>query len=901
MRALMIAAVLLGLVFGQAFGGESAPKAAPAGQAILGEGSNWRCFYSWQSPVKRVDNALAVATYGGWFDWSANTPPPPANWVAPDFDDRQWLRWHIGNTRDKAFRYGFSTGPNVALQCLRGRFRVEDPAKAQGMTLSLEYRGGVVVYLNGKEIARGHLPKDGKIEPLTLAEDYPPEAFIKADKNPIQLEFHDPESNPDRVERRIRKLEAIAIKPEDLRKGVNVLAIELHRTPDFGTGLDKQTLSHQAAWNTAGLVDLDLLAEAGAEPNIARPTGIQVWNASVLDRSSPYDYADPCEPLGPVIIPAMRNGSFTGKVIVSSGSALRGVKAECADLVGADGNGKIPAAAVSIRYTVRDDITLCRWRVGPGGLWDSLVATPPAEQKPYEKGGGAMQPILIKVKVPADAAAGEYQGKLTINAEGSKPVEALVRVRVADWQLPDSKDWTGGHLAFVQSPDTLALYYKVPQWSEEHWRLIEESLKLMGEMGNRYVWIPLICRTNFGNEQSMVRWVRKEVSGVNVQVSGNEKKDGAAVPDTRNLTPDTCSRDYAVFDRYLDLVQKYMKPDVVCLYIWDRYTGESMKGGKDVILGPTLVTRLDPATGKLEDMEVPTLGTPEAKALWVPVCKEIRDRLEKRGLLAATMMGLNGDYYTPTQSIANMIPELMPGMKWVSNSHEDMRGRAVCKVLPVGYNTLVYAKTIRPPTALTWDEKRDVGWRLTNKVDIFPRGAITCVYLNAATALGAWRLTVEMVSFNNSSGIGRSGFDFWPVPGTNTYAKQGIHNVKRSLTICARYPPSWDQLNMDVACENLVAPGPNGPLPTERFENLREGMQEMEARVFIEKAVITPALRAKLGEDLAKKCQRLLDERHWRLRATFYTQNSYELADTEQSREELFSLVAEVAGKLGTK
>jgi len=103
---------------------------------------------------------------------------------------------------------------------------------------------------------------------------------------------------------------------------------------------------------------------------------------------------------------------------------------------------------------------------------------------------------------------------------------------------------------------------------------------------------------------------------------------------------------------------------------------------------------------------------------------------------------------------------------------------------------------------------------------------------------------------------------------------------------------------MDVACENLVAPGPNGPLPTERFENLREGMQEMEARAFVEKAVIDPALRAKLGEDLAKKCQQVLDERHWRLRGAFYGGTAFEWADADMYREELYNLAAEVAAKL---
>jgi hypothetical protein len=42
---------------------------------------------------------------------------------------------------------------------------------------------------------------------------------------------------------------------------------------------------------------------------------------------------------------------------------------------------------------------------------------------------------------------------------------------------------------------------------------------------------------------------------------------------------------------------------------------------------------------------------------------------------------------------------------------------------------------------------------------------------------------------------------------------------------------------------------------------LREGVQECEARIFIERALLDETLRAKLGDDLAKRCQDMLDER----------------------------------------
>ena len=42
---------------------------------------------------------------------------------------------------------------------------------------------------------------------------------------------------------------------------------------------------------------------------------------------------------------------------------------------------------------------------------------------------------------------------------------------------------------------------------------------------------------------------------------------------------------------------------------------------------------------------------------------------------------------------------------------------------------------------------------------------------------------------------------------------------------------------------------------------IREGIQECEARIFIEKALFDEKLRAKLDEELAARCRKTLDDR----------------------------------------
>ena len=60
----------------------------------------------------------------------------------------------------------------------------------------------------------------------------------------------------------------------------------------------------------------------------------------------------------------------------------------------------------------------------------------------------------------------------------------------------------------------------------------------------------------------------------------------------------------------------------------------------------------------------------------------------------------------------------------------------------------------------------------------------------------------------------------------------------------------------------LLAPGPDGAVGTSRLEVFREGLQECEARIAIESALVDEARKAKLGPALAARAQEVLDHRH---------------------------------------
>jgi hypothetical protein len=88
----------------------------------------------------------------------------------------------------------------------------------------------------------------------------------------------------------------------------------------------------------------------------------------------------------------------------------------------------------------------------------------------------------------------------------------------------------------AQSPESLAMHYKVPMWSERHWELIEQSFQQLGRIGNKTVHLRLICRTNFGDSESMVRWVPQQDGGYKYSFSIFERYLDTAEPSSLATT-----------------------------------------------------------------------------------------------------------------------------------------------------------------------------------------------------------------------------------------------------------------------------------------------------------------------------------------------------------------------------
>ncbi len=874
------------------------PEADQNAITVLDTQSLWRCRISIGTELVRLDSgALATVHPAKYFDRikvdkrsvnkirtherSSIFSLPEAGWRKPDFDDSGWARLQgpfCTGGRYNAPRGKYRSAP---LLSIRGKFHVEDPAQTKGLKLSVGYLGGLVVYVNGVELVRGHLPT-GEIKPDTPAEDYPAEAFVD-DKGMLLNQRIPQKAFADRYRMRRREVRNIAVPAAMLRKGSNVLALELHRAPApevFFTGRSRKHSNPPHVktftwWSRIGVASVRLTAPKGAPvtANVeAAPLSddLTVWNHTIVRKIRVTDRPDPNEPLRSVRIYGARNGVFSGQIVAGAAKALHSLSVSCTALSTEDGRS-IPASAVDIRYAVADGAPLSR---GGPATFDALEGFARNPVPVDQAAGGTIQPIWLAVRVPANAVAGDYQGTITISARGQKPVQTPLHLRVADWTLPDAKRLTT-HVGLIQSPDSVAMKYKLKMWSQEHWKRMDGSLDLLGQLGTKVLYIPLIAQTHFGNAHSMVRWIRKD--------------DG------------TYTHDFSIVERYVDLAVKRLgRIPVVCLYCWEpRSTGAHYDHRRDLGDREIRFSVKDSKTSKLEVVKGPKWGTPACRDFWRPVMAGVRGILAKRGLAKSMMVGLSYDYQPSEGAVADLAA-VAPDAPWVIHSHvfwSKLRDR------PVGYLVSLWGLhgAGDPEIPALGGVKRIRGWESPEIITYFPRTQLLSkhsltrfrTYLAYwIVAKGKWgKWGARNRQWSGVDGLGRMGGDFW------TVIKDRRGRLKGSVL---GYYQRWGGFDMaSYAPKALLAPGRDGAIPTVRYEMFRECVQENEARIFIERALIDGRKNgARPGKPLTARAWNLLDERIRALLATARLDSRWFVGSGWQQRSaKLYALAAEVAGK----
>ena len=764
------------------------------------------------------------------YQWpSEATSLPSYDWAGVTFDDSAWMLAYWPQPIPDPSLTGFQEGHipvkaaspfDTVVVLARSRFEIKDPTRVKACRLSLEYWGGVVVYVNGQEVARGHLPGQEPDMLARLAEPYPEKV----------LPYHSPAA----IVGSLRQLREVEIPAAFLRPGVNVLAVEAH--PASIPCSTWKRYDEFYWWPAIGLqrARLTVAPADAAVTSGLRLRGLRVWNCAVSDIvTAGDDLREVSAPLRPVVIRAARNSVFSGRLIVGSDQAITGLTVKVSDLawVGpslAEGRGgtptsggptggvnKIAAAAVRVRYAV--PATPDKSWVSQG-RFDGLLDQIPAAIPECVAKGKALAPLWFTVRVPANVMAGLYEGRITIAAQGSQPQTVPIQVRVYDWTLPDPREWRVQNFIY-HAEEVAAQHYEVPNYSDRHFELVGKSLALLAELNSLQVQVNLVCDFFAGgyggsmqsNPESLVRWIK--------QPDGSFKHD------------------FTNFDRYLAMVARTIgKPRTLRLNCWGECAGPA--GFDNIRERP--VTVLDPATGQLSRLKQPPPGTEENYQFWKPVFDEMLKKIKARGWLDETTLGYNAWFGLSYPKLVDEAHRLWPGGEWSFTGHngaQDMlfRGTDTNLVMTVRHADTVYvAPGARQPLWMLDKPRRNT---FINDCRNFQKEEYP---------MHRMRLLVENYGANYGSGydgVGDFGADLFPLK----------RPVGGYYIPAASAGSGWASDHRSTLA--ILYPSADGPVATERYEMLREGAELCEAYLFVRNALATkkdllpPALqqRAKIS------------------------------------------------------
>lgn len=789
-------------------------------------------------------------------------PPPPANWILPDFDDTSWVRqrWPFQSGRPAKITSPilgqFDESVDLRLQTMfyRTRFLVEDPRRAGPMTLRLVYSGGARVFLNGQEIARQDLPA-GSLAPDTPATDYDAQAYSPSGRHL---------SN--------RVIGPFTVRAGVVRGGVNVLAIEIRdshmhpvvltnpRQPNWG--------GPQRPWPHARLSEVELRGNAPAvQSALRRPPGVRVWVEDIHHRVESTGFLPWGETAGTVRVVGVRNGTHSAQIAVGSDRELTGLRVQAGALVQVGGAARLPATAIRVLHMVPYPVN--GWTIARLGDERGLSATFPkmdelaryarmeavetaylfdqlTNSSPLSIPANSCRPIWLSMRIPADAKSGHYRGALTVSAQGVSPVSLPIELEVVNWVLPDPARFQT-FVGCEQNPYGVARQYGVRLWSNEHFRLLEASFRQLGRIGNKWLNVPVLANTEFGNnDDSMIRWI--------------QTRDG------------TLTFDYAILDQYLDLARKHCGPPRTIQFI-------VMHGMKSPVVPPTppQVKVFNEASGRTFLLGLGGEGTPAGlpQQAWRAFATSLYAHMKARGLEKSMYWG----YPLEQEADPALKTKLMtwtPNVFWSAGPHEMMANGTFAKnekfykiVTDIRYNG-------------GWRSFRDDrGWKSRTIHLLNPRVGGTAFALHTTSLPFAYRVLPDRALSMGRTGFTRVGVDEWA----------SIHYDGMAI-------PKW---LTGIPVLFTLWPGPNGAESSARFEAMLEGIQETEARIYIEQALDSGRLPQKIATNVRQVLsEHSRDTSFFQGNSIIHSLEQYHYGWQERSRR-LYQAAAEVATLAGTR
>ncbi len=563
-----------------------------------------------------------------------------------------------------------------------------------------------------------------------------------------------------------------------------------------------------------------LLVAALSVPAFAPAQPLAVWTPEPFEMLDDDSRPTPGPPQLRLVGP--RNGMASGVVAARGADMLRNPRVTVSDLRHTGGAGTIPAARVTVRY-------------GSQHHRDALGERDPEREGRYFHLSTAPLETTrtlvawITVNVPAQAAPGTYQGQVTVQVPGGGAVPLTLVVSEA---VHPPMEQYGTHVNFLHSPDSVALRYEVPMWSDAHFELLAPSYAILRALGQSVLHLGVVLRSDDGDGSTShpVHFGTRE--GV-IRFRG----EGAQA-----------RPDFTAFDAMLGRWRTQVgSPQFVVLTLWDQAFGRQ-ESNDEAGRMQAVVTGWDGRQAR--NVRVPYPGTSGSEAVWQPVIEGVRQRVRQIGWDPDSVILGTAHDRKPIDRTVEFFNRIAPGIRWNVISHgrgySFRDGQFRIGAMEVAYHE--YPWNPNPP--------ENLGERILGGWDA-PFPVATIARFHRGNNLRSYRWLVEgntgrhHVRSTPVIGPTRFKLEYWGVPGTDGRGRPTISSIMNM--------GGW--VNLMRNHTNLGTAGPRGMEPSAFLLQAMEGVQEAVARVEIEKILTDESRRARVSPELRVQAYEVLNER----------------------------------------
>ncbi len=366
-----------------------------------------------------------------------------------------------------------------------------------------------------------------------------------------------------------------------------------------------------------------------ADPLAVSP---EIWNAvTVADASfGSTDIRYPrSEPFAGTIseqqtLVGWKGEKVHAQIVVWTPAEIRNLSCTIAPFQGEQGVMEGIAQARFVKYVLSDDFNPkdpCGARLPgePSHLEPDLLDPAAKLTVPVQ----TTRPVWITVEIPADAAPGFYTAPVQLKGKNFSK-QLTLGLEVIDRTLPDPSQWVY-HLDLWQHPASVARVEGVPVWSDEHFRRMEPTMKLLADAGQKVITATL-------NKDP---WNNQCYDPYDDMIVWTKNPDGS------------WEYDFQVFDRWVEFMMDLGVRKMINCY--------------SMIPWNNMLHYYDAETGEFVDVKADP-GTPVFREMWTPFLLAFTDHLHEKGWLSITNIAM--DERSPehmaeaTALLAEVAPEL---------------------------------------------------------------------------------------------------------------------------------------------------------------------------------------------------------------------------------------------------